>query len=312
MFSNSSINWCEYDYKYSNYIAEFWNTLTGLTLCITGIYLYHINKQQKHYILIWSNILLFIVGIGTILFHGTLIYLWQLFDEIPMLLLVIEYYKLLLDTSFVTRISIFNVNYLKMYCMLPIIICSYYVHPTLHVLMFQATIIIYITLILYTCYSINIYLNKLFYESHTFHYVENIINSNICVDTDNNDNTDIDDNTDDIINILKLKKLRKRIKHKNITGKNKIPYMNSTYTVDKNNSIHMFKIYLKHRTQLRAYSINGMGLLIFSIFIWNIDTHFCDKIEFLKLHAIWHVTTSIGIYYVNEIIKMYIILNKYI
>jgi len=310
MLSNSSINWCENDYIYSNYIAEFWNTLTGLTLCAMAIYLYSINNQQKMYNLTWSNILLFIVGIGTILFHSTLLYLWQLFDEIPMLLLVIEYYRLLSNTTFIQRMPIFKLTYFKMYYTIPIIITSYYIHPQLHIGMFQGTLTIYILLVLYTCYSFNLYLNKLFYDTHTFYYIEHVIKSDNNFESEEN-------------YIFKLKNIRKRISYtsidKNTSYKtsdktsDKTSYKTSyKHTIDKHNSINTFKTYVEHKAVLRAYSIKGFGLLIFSLLIWNIDNHFCHKIEFLKLHALWHIITSIGMYYCNEIMRMYIILNSYI
>ena len=90
----SSISWCELDYFKSEYIAEYWNTLTGIFLCASSIYAYF--KNDGIATLYYSNVLLFIVGIGTMMFHATLVYIWQLLDEIPMLLIVIEYINILL------------------------------------------------------------------------------------------------------------------------------------------------------------------------------------------------------------------------
>lgn len=218
----SSIQWCEgqtFKYMYSDYIAEFWNSITGIFLCIVAIYCYrknkkHLNKKicQELYI---SNVLLFIVGIGTILFHGTLLYIWQICDEIPMLLLVIEYNKLLS--------KLYNIPFsLHIYKCIPIIIFSYYINPSLQIILFQSIFTIYIIFIYYYCYFINSKFNKL----------------------------------------------------------------------------------------LKLYQKISVMILIFSLIIWNIDNNFCNYSKHFKLHALWHITTSIGMYYCNEIMGLYIILRN--
>ena len=160
----SSISWCEKKYTHSEYIAEYWNTITGLFLCISAIYCIIKNDAENINVLYKSNVLLFIVGVGTMLFHGTLVYFWQLFDEIPMLLIVIEYYKLLTrHISFIHRVDIICIDYKWMYNMIPIIISSYYIYPSLQVIMFQGTLTMFILLVLYSLYKINNNLNRLFY-----------------------------------------------------------------------------------------------------------------------------------------------------
>ena len=155
MFTNSSINWCEEDYVHSNYIAEYWNSITGLALCLSAYICYIHNKTYNVYLLYYSNFLLLLVGIGTIMFHGTLIYFWQLLDEIPMILIVIEYYKILtIDIELAKNLNIIKINYKLMYYIIPIIIFSYYIHPLLQVGLFQGSLTIFIISILYTYYMI--------------------------------------------------------------------------------------------------------------------------------------------------------------
>lgn len=131
MFTPSSVNWCENDYTHNNNIAEFWNTITGLSIIISAIYNFYSNKRKMIPELYFSNFLLLLVGIGTILFHGTLLYIFQLFDEIPMLLLVIEYYRLI--EGDITKL-------IKLYSTIPVIIFSYYLHPDYQVIFFQCSI----------------------------------------------------------------------------------------------------------------------------------------------------------------------------
>ncbi len=270
MFTNSSISWCERKYTHSEYIAEYWNTTTGIFLCISAIYCMIKNYYENIYMLYKSNMLLFIVGVGTMLFHGTLIYFWQLCDEIPMLLIVIEYYKLItIHISFINRVDIFCIDYELMYHMIPVIILSYYIYPSLQVIIFQATLNIFIVLLLYSLYKINKNLNRLFYEKYTF----------------NLDNEYI------------------------ITLNDKCQSQSQSKLLK---SIESFKIYSKHKALLKRYNKRGICVLLFSLLIWNIDNHFCESAGYFQLHAIWHITTSIGMYYSNEIIKTYILIDKYI
>ncbi len=37
---------------------------------------------------------------------------------------------------------------------------------------------------------------------------------------------------------------------------------------------------------------------------------YCSDIQFLQLHAWWHISTSIGMYYLNNIMKIIIELDK--
>ena len=139
----SSLNWCEYNYKVVPFIAEFWNTLTGLALCISSFVFYKNNSaliyndlvkdnNNLNRYLINANYLLFIVGIGTIFFHGTLLYIFQLFDEIPMLLITFDYIYILLNINKSNYVWFYYTKYI--WCF--IIITSYWIHPTLQIITF--------------------------------------------------------------------------------------------------------------------------------------------------------------------------------
>ena len=94
LYKNSTIQWCEDKYVHSDYIMEWYNTLTGALLSLSGI-LFYLNNRRNVYISHFNNvsIILIILGIGTMLFHSTLLYVFQLTDEIPMLWLCFEYIK---------------------------------------------------------------------------------------------------------------------------------------------------------------------------------------------------------------------------
>jgi hypothetical protein len=282
MFGASSINWCELDYFNSEYIAEYWNTLTGVFLCASSIYAYFRNNGVTT--LYYSNALLFVVGIGTMMFHGTLIYIWQLLDEIPMMLIVIEYYRILTtELLLINHIQIYTLNYTILYSLMPVIIASYYIHPKLQVLLFQGGLALCIMLLFYTCYNINTKLNKIFYKINPFNYVDEFTYPTL--------------NTESEINYTyKHKKKRRSI------------FTFNKNVIDTTNSVDEFRKYAKLKTHIKYHSYQGIYLLIFSLLVWNIDNHYCQ--HYIELHAIWHITTSLGMYSCNEIIRSYIILNK--
>lgn len=98
----ATIDWCENNYEITHYIAEFWNTVSNFVLILFPLYgiywsLRHINFSNKYSTsdrkyfkiptsLILCHVGLSIVGIGSWMFHMTLLYPMQLLDELPMIL----------------------------------------------------------------------------------------------------------------------------------------------------------------------------------------------------------------------------------
>jgi dihydroceramidase len=81
----ANVDWCEKNYSYTPYIAELFNTLSSLPMIWMGI-VGLIETQRmglgRNYGL--SFFCLAIVGLGSVLFHATLLYSCQLADELPM------------------------------------------------------------------------------------------------------------------------------------------------------------------------------------------------------------------------------------
>mmetsp|Transcript_66923 Transcript_66923/g.81951 ORF Transcript_66923/g.81951 Transcript_66923/m.81951 type:complete len:127 (+) Transcript_66923:40-420(+) len=85
---DSIVDWCEPNYYVTQYIAEFLNTLSSIPMVIfplIGIYLCCKSGvfERRYYVLLFLES---IIGIGSVIFHGTLRYNAQLFDEIPMMI----------------------------------------------------------------------------------------------------------------------------------------------------------------------------------------------------------------------------------
>ena len=82
----STLNWCETNYESSYYIAEFWNTITNLSMIIPSIYgMIHCRRQGIEPRYTYSFLTLLFIGIGSWMFHMTLRFEMQLLDELPML-----------------------------------------------------------------------------------------------------------------------------------------------------------------------------------------------------------------------------------
>ena len=149
----STIDWCELNYANSEYIAEYWNTITGVFLIVSGVMFYNLNNDliMTNNIYIRQNFkniynLLILVGIGTMLFHGTLLYPFQLLDEIPMILLASQYIQILLNLNIVqvmfNRNILFHLdNIIFIIPVLSIIISlSYFINVSLQIITFHVTL----------------------------------------------------------------------------------------------------------------------------------------------------------------------------
>ncbi|GBB91642.1 hypothetical protein RclHR1_01900007 [Rhizophagus clarus] len=85
----TSTDWCEKNYDVTHYIAEFFNTLSSLCMISAGVFgmIMHSKGFEFRYSIAFASII--VVGIGSILFHGTLLFSLQLFDEIPMMFCIL-------------------------------------------------------------------------------------------------------------------------------------------------------------------------------------------------------------------------------
>jgi hypothetical protein len=299
---NSSINWCEADNIHSEYISEFFNTITGLALCIISIINFYENKKSGHTRLYFSNYILFIVGVGTMLFHGTLYYIFQLLDELPMLLIAIDYYNIFIQLkifkrSFTTQFyhintdlqNIFDLSTLNFYHISVIIIYSYFITPRLQIVFFQGFLAVVICTLCFIMYFINSNLNNLFY---------NKLNK-----LKTNDDTDEEKGHEFCTSSLSIFYRKKR-------SFNTISFLKKINNVKLESNQTIYKPYFNLKYKLKYLNKMGVYIFVFSLLIWNIENWYCSDIQFLQLHAWWHISTSIGMYYLNNIMKTIIELDK--
>ena len=86
----STIDWCEPNYRLSRFVAEPGNTVSNLSFVILGLIgaIHEHNENSKRsYIAMY--LLLSFIGLGSAAFHGTLTYLGQQLDELPMVWLLL-------------------------------------------------------------------------------------------------------------------------------------------------------------------------------------------------------------------------------
>lgn len=84
-YHSSDVTWCETHYTQSEYIVEFWNTLSSVFIALTGLYgLYFSNSKTKQF-----YVLLTMIGIASMYFHATLSFAGQLFDELGITLIML-------------------------------------------------------------------------------------------------------------------------------------------------------------------------------------------------------------------------------
>jgi dihydroceramidase len=81
----SSVDWCELNYQFSHYIAEFWNSTSSFSMVFAGLFgiLLHRSIVETRFLLAFFFVS--VLGIGSVMFHGSLKHETQMLDELPML-----------------------------------------------------------------------------------------------------------------------------------------------------------------------------------------------------------------------------------
>ncbi|KAF9316880.1 Alkaline ceramidase 3 [Podila horticola] len=108
----SSVDWCEDNYVITQYIAEFFNSFSSFAMIFLGeAACYSIDRLQAsldriqpkktslfRFKLAFRTIT--VVGIGSFLFHATLLHKMQMLDELPMLYSVLVLFFCLIESRF--------------------------------------------------------------------------------------------------------------------------------------------------------------------------------------------------------------------
>ena len=85
---SSIMDFCEPNYAVSYYFAEFFNSMSSIPFCLQGliglVLTHKYATKEFRFKLCYFSLML--VGFGSFLFHASLLYKYQLLDELPMLL----------------------------------------------------------------------------------------------------------------------------------------------------------------------------------------------------------------------------------
>lgn len=81
----SSVDWCEANYALSAYVCEFFNTCSSVVLIVVGLAGAYLHRRvlERRFALVFLSVV--VVGVGSVAFHGTLLFELQMLDELPML-----------------------------------------------------------------------------------------------------------------------------------------------------------------------------------------------------------------------------------
>jgi dihydroceramidase len=93
----STVDWCEANYAITPFICEFFNTVSSLAMLIASGLGVFLHRRVFDRWTLWALGLLGIVGLGSVAFHATLRFEFQMLDELPMLYLVTLMAYLLLE-----------------------------------------------------------------------------------------------------------------------------------------------------------------------------------------------------------------------
>jgi len=271
----STVNWCEEDYAVTPFVAEFWNSLTGVFIFLSAAYWYftqlNADLGSSRLILIKIAKWLVVVSIGTSLFHGTLLYKYQLLDEMPMLIISMEYLNLLTRLRTIkysmhkSTIKWLRTVYQAGNIMIYFVPFTYFIQPIFQVASFHVTLKFFETIDIILIVSLSSTLNKTMF-----------------------------------LNIFD---------HIHIKGDNLHKYKSSPAFIKSQTRL---REYIEYKRQISYHTYHGLLLYSSSIFLWVVERMFCDYVQFLQLHAWWHFLSSIGIYHLNMIMTFHVKANNLI
>lgn len=81
----ASEDWCEGNYTKTHYVAEFYNTLSSVPLCLLALLgIYYARRYSYPTRISLAYVGVFWIGLGSVAFHGTLLRWGQALDELSM------------------------------------------------------------------------------------------------------------------------------------------------------------------------------------------------------------------------------------
>lgn len=156
----SEVDWCELNHIHTIYVTELFNSGTSLYYVFIAVYAYDKHKEVlafdsrsvRHQMLL---LMLAIVGIGSVLFHGTMQYYMQLLDEIPMIYLILTAAWILTNrkTTEPTKGGLLIGGvYISACLLLTIVLLTTAQHSTVHNFFRGSGVVTFVVHLIYTFY----------------------------------------------------------------------------------------------------------------------------------------------------------------
>ena len=79
---------CEPKYKTSHYVAEFYNSLSSFVYVFAAVYVLSRREARADPMIVINALAVTIIGLGSVAFHGTMLFEFELCDEVPMLVYI--------------------------------------------------------------------------------------------------------------------------------------------------------------------------------------------------------------------------------
>lgn len=103
--AGTTIDWCEDNYVVLPQVAEFYNTATSLFCMIPPMWFFSQRVPEGSGGIPWLHLLVSLIMAGSAAFHGTLTWLGQLLDEIPILILISATFFSMVDSLSIVGFS---------------------------------------------------------------------------------------------------------------------------------------------------------------------------------------------------------------
>jgi dihydroceramidase len=93
----ATVDWCETNYEHLHYVCEFFNSVSSLAMVLAGVLGIVLHRQvlERRFMLAFAMVA--VVGFGSLAFHATLLFQFQMMDELPMLYLAMVMVYILVE-----------------------------------------------------------------------------------------------------------------------------------------------------------------------------------------------------------------------
>jgi alkaline ceramidase len=120
-YETSKIDWCETNYQKSNYIIEYYNSISNIPYILFYLLGYYSTRNIDYSCKLYK--LLLLIGICSFYFHATLSLLGQILDELSILILLSNsIYLLYQDQPKICNIiKISTILFIPIMCLYPVI-----------------------------------------------------------------------------------------------------------------------------------------------------------------------------------------------